>query len=158
MQFINYFFASLISYSGFLIGMLLARIAPEEQKPLEKHLIFLRKLLLSAIFVFLMFYFFNNPANLVIPIIYVVFLFFIEYRINDLLKKSIIIYQLLGIIFFLSSKNANLFAIESSLIFLYGLPTSSLLCNQYNKREKNRYKLIFYNSGFVIIAILLFFV
>lgn len=158
MQFINYFFASLISYSGFLIGMLLARIAPEEQKPLEKHLIFLRKLLLSAIFVFLMFYFFNSYANLIISIVYVIFLFFIEYWINGLLKKSIIIYQMLGIIFFLSSKNANLFAIESSLIFLYGLPTSSLLCNQHNKRKKNHYKLIFYNSGFIIIAILLFFV
>lgn len=157
MQFINYFFAALVSYSGLLIGILLAKIAPEEQKPLEKYFIFSRKLLLSAIFVFLVFYFFNNYANLVISIIYVVFLFFIEYRINDSLKKSIIVYQLLGIIFFLSSKNANLFAIESSLVFLYGLPTASLIYNK-QKKNQNHYKLIFYNSGFVIITTLLFFV
>ncbi len=155
MQFINYFFASLISYSGLLIGMILISIAPEEQKPLEKYLIFLRKILLSAVFVFLIFYFFNNYASLLISIAYIIFLFFIEHKMTDLLKKSIIIYQLLGIIFFLSSRNANLFAIESSLIFLYGLPTASLI---YNKRKKNHYRLILYNSGFVIMAILLFFV
>ncbi len=154
MQFINYFFASLISYSGLLIGMILARIAPEEQKPLEKYFKLLRKILLSAAFAFLMFYFVNDYSSLLISIAYLIFLFFIEYKMTDFQKKSLIIYQLLGIIFFLSAKNTNLFAIESSLILLYGLPAASLM---HNEREKNHYRLIFYNSGFVIIATLLFF-
>ena len=155
MQFINYFFASLISLSGLLIGILLIKIAPEEQKPLEKYFISARKLILLAIFIFLIFFYFNDYFNLAALIGYSVFLLFIEYKMNDLAKKSIIIYTVLGALFFLSSKNTNLFTIESSLILLYGLLTASLI---YNKKEKNEYKIIFFNIGFIIIANLLFFV
>lgn len=155
MQFINYFFASAISFSGLLIGLLLARIAPEEQKPLEKYLIVLRKILLFLIFIFAMFYFFNNYINLAILLAYFVFLLFAEYSLKDIFKKNMIAYTLLGVIFFLSSRNLNLFAIESSLILLYGLPAAALT---YDKREKNHCKVVFYNAGFVIIAVLLFFV
>lgn len=155
MQFINYFFASVISFSGCIIGLMLINIAPEEQKPLEKYFILLRKILLFLIFIFLIFYFFNDYFNLLILIGYFVFLLFIEYKINDLFKKSTINYTLLGILFFLSSKNTNLFVIESSLILLYGLPVASLI---YNKKEKNHNKIIFFNIGFIIIANLLFFI
>ncbi|MDP3765789.1 MAG: hypothetical protein Q8R04_04705 [Nanoarchaeota archaeon] len=154
MQFINYFFASLISFSGLLIGILLIKIAPEEQKPLGKYLILLRKILLLIIFAFVLFYYFNDYFNIIILIAYFLFLLLVEFRINDLLKKSIITYTMLGILFFLSSKNANLFTIEASLILLYGMPTASLI---YNKKQRNHYKLIFYNIGFVIIANLVLF-
>ncbi len=154
MQFINYFFASVISFFGLLMGILLIKIAPEEQKPLEKYFILLRKILLLIIFIFIMFYYSNAYLNLVVLIVYFLFLLFIEFKFNDLLKKSIIIYATLGVLFFLSLSNSNLFAIESSLILLYGIPTASLL---YNRKEKNYYKLIFYNMGFIIIANLLFF-
>jgi len=154
MQFINYFFASLISFSGLLIGMTLARIAPEEQKPLQKYFVLAKKALLFLIFIFLMFFYFNNHLNLLVLSAYLIFLLLVEYKINGLLKKSIITYILLGILFFLSSKNTNLFTIESSLILLHGMPAASLM---YNKKEKNHYKVIFYNIGFVVIANLLFF-
>ena len=155
MQSINYFFASIISFLGLLIGVMLVKIAPEEQKPLEKYFVLARKILLLGIFIFAIFYYFNYPFNLLILTAYFVFLLFMKYKINDLSKSSIITYTLLGILFFLSSKNTNLFVIESSLILLYGIPTASLI---YNKKEKNHYKLLFYNIGFVIIANLLFFI
>ena len=155
MQFINYFFASILSFSGLLFGILLVRIAPEEQKPLEKYFILLRKILLLIIFIFLIFFYFNDNLNLMILTGYFIFLLFIEFRVNDVFKKSIINYTLLGILFFLSSKNTNLFTIESSLILLYGLPTASLM---YNKKEQNYYKLICYNIGFILMANLLFFI
>ena len=155
MQFLNYFFTSIISFSGLVIGVLLTKLAPEEQKPLEKSFVLSRKILLLMVFIFLALYYFNNGFYLAILILYFGFLLYIEYKIDDLLKKSIIISTALGILFFLSSKNTNLFAIESSLILLYGLPTASLL---YDKKEKNQYKLLFYNSGAIIIANLLFFV
>lgn len=154
MQFINYFFASLISFLGLLIGIMLIKIAPEEQKPLEKYLILARKFILLMIFVFLMFYHFNNISYVLVLMGYFIFLLFIEYKTTNLLRKSMLIYALLGILFFLSSKNTNLFVIESSLILLYGLPTASLM---YNKKAKNSYQIIFYNLGFVIIANLLFY-
>ena len=155
MQFINYFFASLISFSGLLIGILLIKIAPEEQKPLEKYFVLARRLIILTIFIFLIFFYFNNYFNLAALIGYFIFLLFIEYKMKDLLRKSIIIYTAFGVLFFLSSKNTNLFTIEASLILLYGLPTASLI---YNKKQRNTYRLIFYNIGFIIIANLLLFI
>lgn len=154
MQFITYFSASIISFLGLLIGILLVKIAPEEQKPLEKYFALLRKILLLLIFAFLIFFYFNDWFFLMVLLAYFAFLIFFEYKIINRLKKSMVIYSLLGILFFLSSKNTNLFTIESSLILLYGMPTASLL---FNKKENNCLKIIFYNLGFVIIANVLFF-
>lgn len=151
MQYPNYFFSSLISFSGLAIGIMLVQIAPEEQKPLKKYFILLRKILLLIIFIFIIFYYFKGYLILLSLIGYFLFLLFVEFKINNPLKKSIITYIILGILFFLSSKNLNLFVIESSLILLYGLPTASLI---YNKKEY--YKIIFYNLGFIILANLLF--
>ena len=154
MQFINYFFISIISFLGLLIGIILVKIAPEEQKPLQKYFILLRKILLLLIFIFIIFYYFSDFYYFILLIVFFIFLLFVEYKINDLFKKSIINYIILGILFYLSLKNTNLFAIESSFILLYGLPTASLL---YNKKEKNQNKIIFYNISFVILANILFF-
>lgn len=155
MQFINYFSASLISFSGLLIGLMLAKIAPEEQKPLERYFFSMRKILLLLIFVFITFYYFSSWFYALALISYFLFLLFIEYKTDDMLKKSMLVYAVLGILFFLSSRNTNLFVIESSLILLHGLPAASLL---YNKKERNEHKLVFYNLGFVIIANILFFI
>lgn len=155
MQFINYFFVSIISFLGLLIGILLVRIAPEEQKLLEKNFSLSRKIFLLLIFIFLFFYYYKEIFYLVLLILFFLLLFIIELKIKNQFKKSALIYSLLGILFFLSSKNLNLFTIESSLILMYGLPTASLI---YNKKENNHYKIIFYNMGFIIIANLLFFI
>ena len=155
MQFINYFFASIISFSGLLIGLMIVKIAPEEQKHLEKYMILARKAILLMIFVFIMFYYFNSWFYALALISYFLFLLFIEYKTDDTLNKSMLIYAVLGILFFLSSRNMNLFTIEASLILLYGLPTVSLM---YNKKKKDEYKIIFYNAGFVIVSNALFFI
>ena len=155
MQFVNYFFASIISFLGLLIGILLVEIAPEEQKPLRKYFILLRKTILFLIFIFLVFFYFSNAFNILTLLVYSAFLLFVEYKVNDLHKKSIIVYGIIGILFFLSSRNLNLFVIESSLILLYGITTASLI---YNKKERNIHKILFYNVIFVLIVNLLFFV
>ena len=154
MQFINYFFASVISFSGLVTGLMLVKIAPEEQKPLEKYLILARKTILFMIFVFIMFYYFDSRFYILTLIVYFAFLLFVEYKTNDMLKKSMLVYSVLGILFFLSSRNTNLFAIVSSLILLYGLPTASLMY----KRKENNNKIIFYNIVFILIANMLFFI
>jgi len=155
MQFINYFFASVVSFLGLLIGIILTRIAPEEQKPLSKYFGLARKILLLIIFVFLMFYYFNKTFYLLILFIYLIFAVIIEYRIRDLSRKSMITYILLGILFYLSKNNLNLFVIESSLILLHGVITASLL---YDRKLKNHFRLLFYNMGFLIIANVLYFI
>lgn len=153
MQFINYFFASIISFSGIFIGITLVKIAPEEQKPLKKYFLSARKILLLLIFLFLSLYYFNKAVYVAAIILTLAFLIFIECKAADLFKKSLFNYSVFGILFFLASENTNLFAIESSLILLYGLPTASLL---YNKKEKN-YNLLLHNAVFVLIACLLFY-
>lgn len=153
MQFINYFFASIISFSGLLIGLLLVKVAPEEQKPLEKHFVLFGKILLLMIFVFILFYHINDYFNILIQIGLLVFLLFIDYKVIDLRKKSAVVYAMLGILFFLSSGNQNLFVIASSLMLLYGLPAASSL---YDKKG-DYCRPVIYNAGFLVIANLLFF-
>ena len=155
MQFINYFVVSLISFSGLIIGISLIKIAPEEQRALEKKFSLLRKLFLFLIFILVMFFYYRNIFYLLTLIAYAIFLIAIEYKIDDLFRKSIVTYAILGILFFISSKNLNLFLIESSLILLYGLPTASLM---YKIREKNYYKILLYNLTFLIISNLLYFI
>lgn len=152
MQFINYFFASLTSFLGLLIGSILIRIAPEEKKPLEKYFVLGRKALLWVIFAFLMFYYFGNWIYSAVLLLLIAFLLLIEYKSENLVKTLIATYVIFGILFYLSSNNLNLFTIESSLILLYGLPTASLAFD----RKKNPYKLFFYSIGFIIISNLLF--
>ena len=155
MQLINYFFASVVSFLGLLIGIILIKIAPEEQKPLSKYFDLMRKILLLLIFIFLMFYYFNSVFYLLVLFIYLVFAAIIEYRIHDLLRKSMINYMLLGILFYLSKNNINLFVIESSLILLHGVMAASLL---YDRKLRNHFRLLFHNLGFLVIAIVLYFI
>jgi hypothetical protein len=154
MQFINYFLISVVSFLGLVIGIILVQIAPEEQKPLNKYLIILRQILLLMIFAFIAFYYSGSAFYLPILAAYFILAALVEYRLKGLIKKSMITSSALGVLFFLSMQNSNLFAIESSLILLYGIPTASLI---YKKKEKNQYKLLFYNAGFIVVANLLYF-
>ena len=149
MQFINYFSASIISFLGLLAGIILIRIAPEEQKPLRKYFAASRWILLLLIFAFVAFYYSKNVFYLLVLFACFVLAVLIEYKIRNELKKSMIISTALGAIFFLSSSNPNLFIIESSLIFLYGIPTASLI---YSRKEKNHYKILLYSISFLLVA------
>lgn len=151
MQPLNYFFASVISFLGLLAGFMLIKTAPEEQKPLQKYFVFFRKLLLLPVSVFLIFYYFNDLIYFIVLILPIFFLLLTEYKTKDLGKKLAISYSIFGILFYMSSKNMNLFAIESSLIFLYGLPAASLIY----RKGKNQ-KMIFYGIGFIAVSNILF--
>ena len=154
MQLLNYFFASVISFLGLLAGILLIIIAPEEQKPLHKYFVLLRKILLLLIFIFALFFYFGYWLNFAAIAACFFILTFIGYKTNDLIKKTAINYAAFGILFFLSSANANLLAIESGLIFLYGMASASIL---YNKKRKNHFKIFLYGLNYAIIANILFF-
>ena len=155
MQFINYFLASLISYSGLLIGVMLIKIAPEEQKSGQKYFISLGKALLLIIFILAVFYYKGILSYFFILIMMFLILLLAEFKKWGLFKKSAVIYSLLGILFFISSKNADLFIAESSLILLYGLPIASLI---YSRKEINHYKIFLYNLGFIALSNILFFI
>lgn len=150
MQLLNYSLISVISFSGLLVGMILAFTAKEELEPGKKYFMLLQKIILLLIFVFLL-NFFN--VNLYLRIIsYILFIFLMAFNI-----KSQRIYPVLGVVFFLSSKDINLFITNSILIFFYGFPTGSLFAKKLIKKKKLVVlKNIFLNYfWFIVIAIAL---
>jgi len=149
---INYFLASLVSYLGLLLGIILIKLAPEEQKPGKKYFILLKKILFFLVIAFLLFF---HKINFIFSLLLLIFIIILTLNKKIKLEKSGFVYFFLGIVFFLSSKIFNLFVIESILIFLYGIPTASLIF----KVKKNNYKEIFVkNSWFFIPVILLYFI
>ncbi len=151
MNFLNYSLTAIVAYLGLLVGYVLSLIAKEELKSGKKYFIFLQKALLSLIFIFLLVMGFSYIAVLLLLACIV------NYVMKNYLKKKfddiIYTYIILSIIFYLSSKTLNLFTIEASLIFLYGLPTGTLLSTNSKKESTID---ILKNIIFVVVAILLF--
>ena len=55
--YLNYFLVSIISYLGLLLGVILIRLAPEEQRPGKRYFILIKKILFFLILVFLLFFY-----------------------------------------------------------------------------------------------------
>lgn len=152
MLFINYFLASLVSFFGLILGIILVSIAPEEQKPGKKYFIPLQNLFfILSVFFFL--YFLKINIYIIFLIAILLAIYFLKIKVKDNLRKSEFLYFLLAIIFFLSSKNTSMFLTESVVIFLFGMPTGSLL---FNKTKKNYFRVFFKNIIFLVVALLLF--
>ncbi len=147
MQFINYFLASLISFFGLILGMILVSIAPEEQKPGRKYFIFLQNLFFVLSLVFFLVFLKVNIFLVFLLIILSIF-YFSKAKIKDYFKKSGLIYAVLAFTFFLSSKDTNLFLIGALFIILFGMATGSLLLD---RRKKNYLKVI--SSGIIFLAL-----
>lgn len=152
MDFINYFLASLISFFGLILGIILILIAPEEQKPGKKYFVFLQNLFfVLAVFFLLYFFKINIFLNLLAVILLAVYFF--KIKIKDNFKKSQMMYFLLAVIFFFSLKDLNLVLIESAIIFLFGMLTGSLL---FNRKKKNYLKVVLSNGVFLVAALFLY--
>lgn len=149
MNILNYSLTAIISYLGLFIGFLLAVIAKEELKPGKKYFIFLQKIILLLIFIFLVVFI---DLNYILVLLILSFIIISVFKRKKEFNELPYIYIILSVIFFLSSKILNLFIIESSLIFLYGLPTGSLLTK---KSKKETMINILKNVGFVIVSILI---
>ena len=110
----------IIAFSGFPIGMLLAKISPEEMKTGQKYFNLIKSFLIAfTLFFFLQYYQINIIIVIVASII--IFLLNLYLRIN-----VFIFYALFALILYFTQSNMFYFAIISSLIFLFGLPSGSL--------------------------------
>ena len=110
----------LIGISGLGFGVALAHIAPEEINPGMKYFKILRVLLLLAILGFLVYGFYQTIYLLIIPIL-VLILLVLETKFKS--RKMELLYYALFIVGFYFYPNAVL----AALIFIYGLPTGTLL-------------------------------
>lgn len=127
MQFLNYFLLSIAAFSGILLGIILIKIAPEEQKPLMKYFIISKRILLALMFAFLIFFYIFDRLSLFLSILLLFPSLFVEFKSEDSARKLSELFSLLGIIFFLSLPNANLLTIISALVFLYGAVFSGII-------------------------------
>jgi hypothetical protein len=150
MNFLSYSLTALTSFLGLIAGIIIISMAREEQKPGKKYFIFLQKIILLLIIILLLYHTKLNP--LIFITILLIIVVYIKKYMNKKLIESYYIYPLLAFIFWISSNNKPLLFIESSLIFLYGITTASLL-----HKKNYSLKLIINHTSFVVIALLLFF-
>lgn len=144
--FINYFLASIVVYLGLLLGIILIKLAPEEQRLGKKYFIFLKMFLFFLIISFFLLYYKANIISLVL----LAFILILMLNKKIHLEKSAFTYALFGIIFYLSNKTFNLFVIESILILLYGIPNASLIFIP----RKNNYKEVFIKNLWFFVPVL----
>ena len=155
MEVLTYFLTGIITYLGLGCGIGLAYIAKEELNDGRKYFILSQNIILPLIiFSFLYFLKVNLIIDITVSIISFICLYYFNNLKNDNFKKNFYyIYLILGIIFFISSKNNNFFIVESSLIFLYGFPTGSLIIDV---KKKNFFEILLKTISFIFISIILF--
>ena len=137
----------IIIFLGFPLGLFLSFVSPEEMKSGKKYFKLLQNILLVLI-LFFVFDYYLLPLAISIFITVVVFLVLFYWQNK---YKSIIIYMLLAVFIYLSSKHPSLFALESSLVFMYGLPAGSLI----KCRKKESINIIAKHAIFIVLTILL---
>jgi hypothetical protein len=148
---LSYFLASIIAYLGLLVGVILVKLAPEEQNPGKKYFILLKKATFFLIIAILLIYY---KINLFFSLSLLIFMAILMWNRRINLNKTQLVYFLLGIIFSLSGRIFNLLILESLLIFFYGIPTASL---EFNIKKNNYKKNFLTNLWFFVPVIVLYF-
>ncbi|MBW2980340.1 hypothetical protein KY360_02910 [Candidatus Woesearchaeota archaeon] len=160
---LSYSIAAVVTYLGLVAGMLLAFFTEEELKAGRKYFILLQHVCFISIIAGLFYYFFINKliSELIIIAILFVILALTCYFSAVKLKKSkrkpiiisYIIYAVLAVGFYLSSKVIGMHIIISSLIFIYGLPAGTKLTDP--KKKLKSFWIILSHIFYVAIAIIL---
>ena len=150
---INYSLVVLVTFLGLFAGFFLALIAKEELEPGKDYFRFLQNVTIALIIFFLLHY--NSlPIWLTIMVALLTFFFVGKSKINP-----IAVYLFLGVIFNSAFRNKlSVFILIASLIFVYGIPTATLLTYNLKHKKLKILKDILLKYGiFIPIAIVLFF-
>src|SRR3989338_10434860 len=99
--FLSYFLASITAYLGLLVGLILIKMAPEEQKPGKRYFTLLKKILFFAILALPLYYF---KINIILSSGLLLFVAGLMISHSLGLSKSYLIYFLLGIFFYLAAE------------------------------------------------------
>ncbi|MBW2976217.1 hypothetical protein KY347_02105 [Candidatus Woesearchaeota archaeon] len=150
-SYLSYFLASVTAYLGLLFGIILVKLAPEEQKPGKKYFVFLRKIIFFLILASLLFFY---EINMAVSLVSLGVIIVLMSNKQIKLDKSALVYFFLGIAFYLSTKILSLFVLESALVFLYGAPNASL---SLSLKQKNYYEIFLRNLWFFVPVVVLCF-
>ena len=143
----------LIIFLGFPLGILLARISPEEIKTGKRYF----KVIQTILLVFILFFLLNYlNLNIIFSLLITLVTFFLLFYWPK--EKSFLFYLFLPLIIYFSKNNFNLFALQSSLIFIFGIVTGSLFAQVKKKKFispiKQIFLMIFRNSVFILLSVL----
>ena len=159
MDFIKYFSLLILSFFGLISGSVLAFFTKEELDTGKKYF----QIMQSGLFVIILILFvfsLNKSFLFSLMVFFIIFFGVLLIHSNFKFKKtSNLIYIIFSFIFYLSSKFQNLNLI-ASLIFIYGMPTGSLLTKEILDKKKGPMSLINklkYYLSYLIIALILYF-
>tara|TARA_Y100000310_G_C20152215_1_gene565301 strand:- start:23 stop:382 length:360 start_codon:yes stop_codon:yes gene_type:complete len=114
----------IFALTGIVFGIILANIAPEEILPGEKYFLWLKRIIFIGLLITMIYYSFNELLFLMIPLLMIlVFALNLKFE-NDYFELG---YYSLFIVFYLLTTPVIL----AILIFLYGLPTGTLLMRRF---------------------------
>ena len=146
MNFLSYLAVSIVSFLGLAVGVILARVSPEEMPTGRKFFPLLERAVLVAIAAIFI--------NLFVESIYVrVPLYLLAIILLSFRLEPNIVYPLLAFPFFLSSIYLNAFTAISALIFVYGLPAGSLYAVKGNIAAA---KFVLSKLTFVLLAVAIY--
>lgn len=151
MEFLNYALASLVAFSGLWAGAILAFISPEEMKPGKRYFRIMAKAVFILIVLAMALFFGTEKAffSIIFILLSILFVIYAHERY---------IYPLLGVFFYIASKDPVYFPVIAGMIFILGLPRGSLFAYEHTGMKKYRImrKILICNFFFVI-ALPLFF-
>jgi len=133
-------FDLIFSFTGFIFGIILSLIAPEEIKAGEKYFFFIQKTIFILIFLTVNLYLYLSQQH-IIAIVYSIisiFIFLLYTRIySDLLEIPT---YLLFITSYFLNPNPLFHLLITSFIFLYGLPTGTIVRTKLRKKQHIKYR------------------
>ncbi len=150
---ITYILTTLFAFLGVYVGAILAFISPEELKPGR---MYLRACMNTVLIFTVLILLYSYNAHIAVLILLGVAASSFLYYTSDTSPVNQIAYFLLGIAFFFAAKNADLFILISSLVFIYGLPLGSLFVLRKAKKSKQTILAdLLLNYGFFVIVALM---
>jgi hypothetical protein len=121
-------FILLISLLGFLFGIILSLIAPEELKPGKKYFFLLKHTLFLIILVNIIYFFIKQQEYLALIILTIIYLTFIIIQFKPRNNYwEIPNYLIFLVPYFLLNQNPTFQLLQTTLIFLYGFPAGTIL-------------------------------
>lgn len=156
MEFLNYLLVSIAAFSGLWFGAALAFIAPEEMKAGERYFRMMAKALFLIVAVLIALTLKEKPVY--IPLTFMVFCIIFGIFCPEKFIRQYT-FPLIGIFFYVSSKDASLFPIVAALIFLLSLPKGSVFAKEHTGMRKMRIlrKILISHVFFFIFALPLYF-
>jgi len=124
----------LIASSGFLLGIILALISPEELKPGKKYFMIAKFILLFLVILFSLglFIYSHKYWLLLIPLFYLILYLFL---IRKFIGEDLFNYPFFLVLLFM----LNLDLVLATLIFLYGLIAGTVFKLKLKEREEEKY-------------------